>query len=160
MKETLSSRFHPKISRFLINDALPPATYKSVLSTLHTNAVSQYTRSCEPNDLLNAHPPDIDPSELTLPRSYRCTLSQLRSGHCSRLNSYLHSIGASPSPTCPSCNLAPETVQHLFSCASNHTDLSLIDLWTQPLDVAHFLSTHPSFTNLPPLPPPPPEPPP
>ena len=160
MKHTLSSKFYPTVAPFLVNDILPPANYKPVLSSLHTNAVTQTIRSFDPNVLLNSSPPEIDPSESTLPRPYRCTLSQLRSSHCSRLNSYLHSIGASPSSTCPSCNLAPDTTQHLFSCPNNPTNLSLIDLWTNPLDVAHFLSTHPSFTNLPPLPPPPPEPPP
>ena len=100
---------------------------------------------------------------MVLPRHYRSTLSQLRSGHSRLLNSYKFKINASPTPTCPRCNSADETVAHIFDCRANQTSLSPIDLWLFPTKLATFLSSL-NFPDLPPLPPllppPPPEPPP
>ena len=63
------------------------------------------------------HPPplQIDPAEQLLARSYRSALSQLRSGHCSRLQSYSHSVGLDDDPTCPIT--APPTTQWPISLA-------------------------------------------
>ena len=62
---------------------------------------------------------------MTLDRHYRTILFQLYSSHCSKLQSYFHFINAAPSPDCPD---VPETVQHLFSCPHNPTDLTLLFL--------------------------------
>ena len=161
-KQTLQSKFLPAVQPFLTDGILPPRTYKKTISQLHTSAVQDAILNSAPNPILGQIPPEIDPSELALPRHYRTTLSQLRSGHCPKLQSYLHKINAAPSPNCPSCpnTPTPETVEHLFSCPNNPTDLNPPDLWYQPSNVALFLSSHPSFPVLPPLQLPPPEPPP
>ncbi|MCP4061384.1 MAG: hypothetical protein GY738_29760 [Pseudoalteromonas sp.] len=162
-KSTLQSKFLHTVQPFLSPDnTLHPNNYKFTISQLHTSAVTQAINSYPPNPVLNHAPPDINPSEIPLPRHYRTILSQLRSNYCPKLQSYLHSINASLTPNCPSCpaDPTPETVHHLFSCPNNPTNLNPIDLWHNPHLVAAFLSTHPSFTGLPPLPRPPPEPPP
>lgn len=51
-----------------------------------------------------------------LPRRQAALLFQLRSGH-SPLHEHLHRIGKVPSPTCPTCGNAPESVFHfLLTC--------------------------------------------
>ena len=117
-----------------------------------------------PNKVLLGPPLEVDPSERLFPWPYRSTLSQLRSGYCSRLQSYLHRVGRAPSPACPDCGAAPHTTEHLFSCPGSPTDLAPADLWTAPLQAALFISSIPSFADLPPFPeipggpPPPPAP--
>ena len=67
------------------------------------------------------HPLPIDPAEQLLQRSYRSTLSQLCSGHCSRLQSYHHSVGWADDSTCSGCRSTNHTVAHLFICPTVHT---------------------------------------
>ena len=111
----------------------------------------------DPNRVLNSPPPEINDTEITLPRPYRTTLSQLRSGWCSKLNSYLFLIKVSPTNLCPLCRSTEDSVDHLFSCPTHPTPLTPEDLWHSPLEVAQFLKNHPSFSaHLPPLPRPPP----
>ena len=117
-----------------------------------------------PNKVLLGPPLEVDPSERLLPRPYRSTLSQLRSGYCSRLQSYLHRVGRAPSPACPDCGSAPHTTEHLFSCPRSPTDLAPADLWTaqRSLQAALFISSisflrgPPSLSSAPwrPVPPP------
>ena len=160
MKHTLQSKFLHLVSPHLSDDGtLPPSSYKYCLSNLHTSAVNHSILSLSNNRVLNAPAPQIDPSESSLPRPYRSTLSQLRSGFCSKLQSYLHLINVAPSPLCPHCSTHPETTSHLFNCPTLPTHLTTSHLWSSPLEVAHFISTHPSFSLLLPLPRPPPEPP-
>ena len=54
--------------------------------------------------------PPIDPAEQMLPRSYQSVLSQLLSGHCSRLMSYRHSVVWADDPTCPDSRSTDHTV--------------------------------------------------
>ena len=100
-----------------------------------------------PNKVLLGPPLEVDPSERLLPRPYRSTLSQLRSGYCSRLQSYLHRVGRAPSPACPDCGDVPHTTEHLFSCPVSPTDLAPADLWTASLQAALFISSTPSLMN-------------
>ena len=99
-------------------------------------------------------PPPISSSERLLSRSQRAALSQLRSGHFGRATSSL----------CPECRFLRHTVTHLFSCPAVPTDITVVDLWVQPVEAMDFLLSLPSFSSLlspdPPLPPPPPDPPP
>ena len=83
--------------------------------------------------------------ETNLPRSYRSTLSQLRSSFCSSFYSYRERIGLVPSPLCPSCGLMPHTTVHVFSCSSHPTLLTELDLWEHPRLASEFLSSLPSF---------------
>ena len=159
MKHTLKSAHMQTVDPLLTNGVLPDGSYNNAKQRLHASFVEQTLNVQEPNPLLQRRPPPVHKSEALLPRSYRSTLSQLRSGHSQLLNDYRHRIGAAPSPTCPRCNQVDDTVAHLFDCQAHPTSLSLSDLWLYPSNVATFLSSL-GFSDLPPLPPPPPEPPP
>ena len=158
MKHTLQSLFLHRLQPYLVDGTLPPNTYKDTLRSLHTEAVGRSVASLQDNLVLGTPPPPVAVEELTLPRPYRTTLSQLRSGYCSALNSYLERVGRAPDNLCPSCHTAPHTTRHIFSCPFHPTRLTPRDLWVRPGLTSHFLSSLPFF-NLPPLPPPPPEPP-
>ena len=161
MKHTLQSRFLPSVEHHLVDGSLPPGSYPATLRALHSEAVASAIGSADPNRVLQAPPPPVCPSEKLLPRPTRTTLSQLRSGHCASLRSYQARVGLAQDSTCPECSLGDHTVQHLFGCTIHPTSLSPADLWTRPGDVALFLSSLPSFSQVqPPRPRPPPEPPP
>jgi hypothetical protein len=164
LKETLSSRFHADLVPYLQDGILPSIIYNRTKDAIHTAAVRDYLASAPPNKVLGTRPPDIHPSEESLPRICRTTLSQLRSDYCSSLNSYQFFINAINDDECPECNISPHSTSHLFSCPSHPTTLTVLDLWYKPVQAAAFLSGFPAFSHLPPLdlplPPPPPEPPP
>ena len=161
----LQSAFLPAVAGFLEDDGTAdPANHRATISGIHTAAVGAHLASRIPNRVLQRQAPNISPTELSLPRHFRTTLSQLRSGQCSRLNSYRHAIGIAESDLCPRCDREPDTVSHLFECPAAPTDLSTEDLWSRPVEVARHIAALPSFESLPPLemqePRPPPEPPP
>ena len=87
-----------------------------------------------------------------LPRPYRSTLSQLRSGYCSRLQSYLHRVGRAPSPACPDCGSAPHTTEHLFSCPESPTDLAPRICGRLPCRQPSSFPQSPLSSDLPPFP--------
>ena len=161
---TLQSRFLPDIEQYLTNNQTPPEQYKRIIKAIHTTTVESYMRAAPPNKVLNVAPPEIDDAEGGLPRNFRTTLSQLRSGYCSRLQDYRHRVGLADSDMCPECGRAPHTVRHLFECEVHPTDLTPVDLWVCPIEVASLISGMSAFEDLPPLEPPvvppPPEPPP
>ena len=159
IRHTLQSKFLPTVAPYLTNGTLPPDQYKPTLQALHTSAVRSAIDSRNPNRVLLAHPPPVSDEELSLPRIYRTTLSQLRSGFCPALKTYLARVGRAPDDLCPSCRGSPQTPSHLFSCPSHPTPLKVEDLWSRPVRASLFLSSLPFF-NLPPLARPPPEPPP
>ena len=150
-KHTLQSRFLPDVDPYLVDGTIPPHTYKAVLKSLHTAKVANTLTSRDPNRVLQIPPPPIGEEESSLPRPYRTTLSQLRSGFCRSLNSYQVRIGTTNNPLCPSCDEEPHTTQHLFTCPSHPTFLTPRDLWERPGLTSEFLSSLP-FLNLPPLP--------
>jgi len=160
MKETLQSRFLPQLTHLLSNGITPEEEFKTILKEIHTEAVEVAIQSYPNNKVLDAPAPCINEEEKELPRTYRTTLSQLRSGYCRGLNSYNARIGETTNSLCPSCNAADHTSRHLFSCPSHPTNLDVEDLWHQPVRTAAFLSTLPFLSWLPELPRPPPEPPP
>ena len=163
MKNTLQSK-HLRSVRTLLTDTqtpLSPEQAATIQQKIHTKVVQDAIRKAPPNRVLRTAAPEINPEETTLPRVYRTTLSQLRSGHCKALNEYRRNIGLTHDRTCPDCGSgATHSTSHLFACAAHPTDLVVRDLWDRPALAARFLSTVPSFHYLPPLPPPPPEPPP
>ena len=150
---------HWQTTSFLQNGLLHADHSKEVLRSLHVQAISDTVDGFAPNRVLGAIPPPIHPSESSLPRATRAVLSQLRSGHCVKLNDYRHRIGQTLDDLCPDCRIAPHTASHIFSCQSHPTTLSVTDLWERPREAAIFLSTTPSFSSLPdPGSPPPPPP--
>ena len=155
MKYTLQSRFLPSIGHLVQDGSIPHADYPAALRDLHTRAVADSVSSMGPNRVLGVRPPLVDPSELELGRAQRTSLAQLRSGHSSRLNSFLHRVGRAPSPECPDCHLEDHTVHHIFECTAAPTLLTPIDLWEHPREVIDFISTTSSFSFLqPPVVPP------
>ena len=159
MKQTLQSAHRDSVDVFLTNGVLPAEAYNNAKQIIHADFVEAALNEQEDNPLLQRRPPPVHPSESRLPRAYRASLSQLRSGYCNILNSYKFKIGVAPSATCPRCGDHDDTVPHLFDCTANPTSLNVSSLWLYPLDAATFLSSL-NFPDLPPLPPPPPEPPP
>ena len=123
MKETLRSKCLSVVEPYLNADGVVErGTSRTVISSIHTDIVQSTIDSLEPNRVLNAKPPPIDPQETFLPRQTRTTLSQLRSGHCARLQSYQYKIGSSASNVCPDCQAQPHTTSHLFECTAHPTD--------------------------------------
>ena len=161
MKHTLQSKFLPTIQHLLENGTTPPSEYEYIKTAIHTETVTWAITNQSPNRILKRQPPPICPEETTLPRPYRATLSQLRSGFCKALNQYRTDIGLADDPSCPACGGEIHDPPHLFSCPAHPAgDLNVEDLWERPVRVAQFLRTLPCFEYLPALPPPPPEPPP
>jgi len=60
--------------------------YRSCLRALHTTWMAQTVAGYEHNKVLNTTVPEIDLSEIDLPRKAHTFLAQLRSGYCARLN--------------------------------------------------------------------------
>ena len=75
-----------------VNGSTDTDAYKEGLKTIQTNVVSNYRASHPTNRVLQRSAPDISASETVLPRRYRTTLAQLRSGQCSRLLTFKHAI--------------------------------------------------------------------
>ena len=120
---------------------------------MHTSAVAVAINKLDavPNRVLNGRPPPLDKSLRSLPREWRATLAQLRSGFCRRLKSYKSMLDPTVSASCPDCQTDVHSTSHLFECASFPSTLYSIDLWVNPIHVANFLSRIPSFSDLPPV---------
>ena len=142
-----------------MDGVVPPENYRGTIAAIHIEAVHRSVAALPSNVVLGELAPPVAVEDTSLPRPHRSALSQLRSGFCSSLNSYLERVGRAQSNLCPSCGTAPHTTNHLFSCPDHPTDLVVRDLWDRPRLVAQFLASL-SFFSLPPVPPPPPEPPP
>ena len=84
------------------------------------------------------------------PNIERCTLSQLRSGHCQLLQDYKHRVLGEPSDICTNCGASPQDVRHMFACTTHPTDLSPVDLWRTRWDqfVHLAISTTETWTDL------------
>ena len=127
MKETLHSRHHSTVlPRFGSN------RMKS-LQNLHTHAVDSAIQLQGNNRVLKKRPPPKSDEEQRLNRRQRCTLSQLRSGHCLLLQDYKHRVFGEPNDICTDCGASPQDVRHLFPCTTHPTDLSPKDLWRNPV---------------------------
>lgn len=123
-----------------MTDSLDEASYRAGLRDIHRDTVNVATNSYRMNIVLGGRPPPIaDQEERTLPRGTRVILAQLRSGWCSRLNSYWSRIEPTIPNTCPACQRGPHDVNHLFDCRANPTRLTPTSLWTHPAEVAQFL---------------------
>jgi hypothetical protein len=140
MKNSLHSRFNRTIQPLIPSRPLLQADFKQGLRALHTATVDDAVRGYSRSITLGGYPPPVNiKEEICLPRIVRCRLSQLRLGHCVLLADYRSRIDPESSNICPDCNVAPQTVVHLFSCPANPTELEPIDLWLKPRKVAAFL---------------------
>ena len=116
LKSSLESAVIDDVSQHLVNDSVPPGELGTTRNRIHTTAVSFSEALNTPHPLLGIPPPLVHESESSLPRPYRSTLAQLRSTHCSRLNSYQYKIGKIQLPLCLDCGVANHDVTHLFEC--------------------------------------------
>ena len=155
MKQTLQSAFIDDVQPYLENGVIPPPNYNDVKNRLHASYVTKAINDRQNPNTLRAATPPVHVSDQQLPRAHRSALAQLRSGHCSALNSYLVRVGRSDTSTCPECGVDDHTPAHLFGCPSHPTNLRPIDLWLRPRRCATFLTSLPSFSHLPQLAPPP-----
>ena len=85
---------------------------------LHTHAVDSAIQLQGNNRVLKKCPPPISDEEQRLNQRQRCTLSQLRSGHCHQLQDYKHRVFGEPSDICTDCGASPQDVRHLFACTN------------------------------------------
>ena len=106
---------------------------------IHTSIVQTYLASQPDHPLLQAQPPEIHKSEITLSRETRRRLAQLRARKCPLLQEYLHNIGAADDPSCPLCGHDPHDTPHIFECPRVPTELTPIHLWRSPAEVADLL---------------------
>ena len=152
--DLLTSKHKASVAPFLRNEVLPPGARRNVLTDFHTSAVAVAVREMDanPNRVLNARSPPVDDSERSLPRHWRSTLTQLRSGFCRCLRSYKAVVDQSGPTVCPECSVADQTVDHLFECTSQPTTLYKLDLSVNPVHAVHFLSRLSSFSHLPRIP--------
>ena len=125
MKPTLVSCHQDSIEPLLTNTE---GWYKSGIKSIHTTAVSNIINGYEPNNVLQRIPPVISPDERRLSRSTRTTLSQLRSGYCPLLTSYMSRLDPSVKNECPLCESQPHDTTHLFSCPQRPTTLEATSL--------------------------------
>ena len=105
MKETLHSRHNSTVLPRL------GASRKESLRNLHTHAVDSDTKLLGNNKVLKERPPPISDEEQRLNRRQRCTLSQLRSGHCHLFQDYNHMVSEEPSDICTDCGASPQRVR-------------------------------------------------
>ena len=140
MKKTLKSSFGKEIKDISYPD-LAENDYKANLKRIHTKTVKNVISNAEPNKVLKTRPPEVNKSEINLPRTTRSTLSQLRSGYSIYLNSYKARIDKTDTviDKCPNCDCS-HTTNHLFNCPNNPTNLTVRDLWKNPPAAARFLN--------------------
>ena len=141
MRQTLASKHQASVALFLRNGVIPPDSLGTVKVDLHTAAVAEAIigMDAKPNRVLGARPPPVDSSVTDLPRHWRSTLSQLRSGFCRCLRSYRVVVDQSDPSSCPKCDAAEHTVEHLFQCNFFPTTLYRLDLLINPLRPVSFL---------------------
>ena len=94
MKETLHSRHHSTVFHRL------GTRRKEGHQNMHTYTVDSDIQLQENNIVLRERPPSISDEEQRLNRRQRCTLSQLRSGHCHLLQDYKHMVLGEPNNIC------------------------------------------------------------
>ena len=135
MKDNLHSRHHSTVLPML------GASGKENLQNLHTHAVESDIQLLDNNIVLKERPPPIaDEKQRLNNRRKRCTLLQLRSGHCHLLQHYKHRVFGDPRVICTDCAASPQDVIHLFACNAHPTDLSPEDLWRNPVGSIRMFS--------------------
>ncbi len=93
-ENTLYTEFGLETKDILPAGGLTKDTYKKKLKKLHTSDVRADILNSRHNPVLNEPTPSIYKYELKLPRKTRSTISELRSGYSSYLNSYLSRISS------------------------------------------------------------------
>ena len=135
-------------------NALTDLQLKHRVRAMHERAVADTIALIDPIRVLGRRPPLVDVGEKLLPRLFRTTLAQLRSGFSWPMGDYLFRIGRLPSPLCPSVALPTTRCPTSSTAPPPPTDLCPADLWERPREVARFISYLPSLAHFPALSPP------
>ena len=152
IKTTPRSLYHTGILSTL--PPCPPQT--SLKKHIHTHITHNSINSLQNNTLLGAKPPEIHPSETSLPREDRVHLARLRCGHHPALLSYQKRLDVSRSDVCTGCNIAPHSIKHIIEdCTAlehtrqQHNIHSLKELWENPGPTVSFLRDSGLFGQTP-----------
>ena len=142
MKSTIFNNPHSIIDPNPQTQNLTPAEIKQNIKRNHQSIVETHLQGLPNNKLLNTPYPPINPEEEFLPRKTRRILAQLRTNKSPILLEYLHKINPAnhPDPTCPLCHSSNHNTNHLFTCTSLPTTLTVQDLWNDPRGVEELLS--------------------
>ena len=150
MKETLRSKVIEEVQPYLnANGKVDAGDFHRIQQAIHTDIVAKTVDRLGGSRVLNTHPLPVDKSEAALPHLVRSTLSQLRSGFCSRLKSFQFRIGGVPDDLCPECGSQSHDTNHIFNCQTHPTRLTTESLWSDPWATARFIRTQSSFNFLP-----------
>ena len=121
MNDTLHSRHHSTVLPRLCTNR------KESQHNLHTYAIDSAIQLQGTNRVLKKYPPPISDKEQRLNRRQRCTLSQLRSGHCHLLQYYKHRVLEEPSDICTDCGIRWDQFMRLaISTTETLTDLKTV----------------------------------
>ena len=60
-RDTLQSKFLPKISAYLANNINPVDEYEQICKEIHTQAIQEAIRTQPPNPIIQIQPPTVDP---------------------------------------------------------------------------------------------------
>ena len=119
--ETLHSRHHSTVlPRF-------GESKKESLQNMHTHH-GRFGHSAPRKEQITEKRPSPIADEKRVSRKHRCTLTQLRSGHCHLLPEYKDMVVVEPSYICTDCG-ASQHVRHLLACNAHPTELTPEDLW-------------------------------
>ena len=103
LRHTLTSKYCGSVSPLTTGDISPPGQCGDVIKSLHTSAVESSIRKLDakPNRVLGSRPPPIHATSKSLPRPWRSTVSQFRSGWCRCLKSYGALLDNNVDNNCP-----------------------------------------------------------
>ena len=135
MKHTLRSKVLDLVEPYLDvsrRGKVVPDNFNWVQTAIHTDIVADTVTRLNQNQILGNRPPQVDSSEQSLPRIVRSTLCQLRSGFCSRLQSFQHRIGGAMDDLCPECSLSAHTPEHLLKVRGQHSSQSNTGCYLKP----------------------------
>ena len=120
----------------------------SMKKHLHTHFTCRAIQQLDRNTVLQAPPPDIHPSEVTLSRTDRVHLARLRAGHHPSLLSYQYrfGLGGTTDDTCPACRIGPHSITHIMGHCTAHATLrrrhninGVRNLWDYPTGAVAYL---------------------
>lgn len=131
--------FNDEIQGTISRQLLDRSLYRQANNGIHRENLTAFLNSRTPNAVIGVQPPSIADDELQLPLKTCVTLVQLWSGYCNILNSYLTLIDPDILNICAACEGIPHYTNHLFTCSLKATHLTLLSIWTQPLETACLL---------------------
>ena len=102
-KVTLQSKNLEFVRTFLtaVSTTIDRDQVPLIQQEINSKVIREAFQKAELSRVLLSAPPNSE--EISLPRFYRTTLSELRAGKCFALNDYRTNIGLTTDPSCPNC---------------------------------------------------------